>query len=212
MPKGLRGFQKGHPPFWLKGNPGNKHSKFTGAPGQGYQKGHRPFYTGGAVMGHAPTNTKPTMYPGHPSWKLDPYAFGQPLGEEHRKRGGNRPKDKERACLEAIQNGTSEPKLLARFPAGMVKRLSALHKVAEDSSHKDWINAMRMVREILTHLRGVKGEDDRSEDASKPDVIQIAHGHVEKDLPGNEKAPAPDGRAQGPGEGEVNPPSPQKAS
>ncbi len=190
------GFQPGHAPFWTKGNPGNRHSKFTGAPGQGFQRGHRPYYTGGSVKGHAPTNRNP------PPIKADPrYSFAAPLGSINQAKGQRmgKAKSKERECLEAIQNGRKDAELVVpagRFPPGMVARLRALHDVAEDSAHRDFMHAQRMVSDILTHQRGgKKGEEDGGDGAPADGfTVRVVHGHATTPLPGAaEEKPPPAG-------------------
>lgn len=180
-------FEKGHKPYWTKGNPGGKGNRAKkGEPGRpahvGYQRGHPPYYTGGSVPGHAPTRIG-----GNPALQelnakgTNPYQFDQPLGALNRIKGGNRPKDKERECLEAIENGV-EDKALKRFPQGMVARLRSLAEVAQDVTHKDWINAQRLVREIRTRLRGQTPEELAA--SREPDVIEVITGRLEVPLPG----------------------------
>lgn len=164
-----------------------------------FQKGHPPYYTGGSVPGHAPTNTKPTMYPGHPNWKLGDYEFGRtPLGEENRKKGGNRPKDKERRCLEELQSGQDRDNILERrYPKRMIARLRALLDVSENPDHKDFINAQRMIREILGKHRGIH-HDDRP--TGERGSIELIDGHVDVPLPGSGAAPVGEGPAGSEGE------------
>lgn len=154
------------------------------APGQGFKKGHPPHYTGGSVPGHAPTYTgPPTMHRGHPNWKLEPYRFGNPAGDANRKKGGNRPKDKERCCLEEIQNGQDRDEILERrYPPRMIRRLQALLDVAEDKEHRDFMHAQRQVREILTRNRGDSSADRAAE--GPKDTIEVYHGRVEAQMPG----------------------------
>jgi hypothetical protein len=163
-----------------------------GEPGRpphvGFQPGHRPFYTGGSVPGHAPTNPAGHMPPEHyerlhgPNGVLKQYQFGQPLGNEHSKKGGNRPKDKERNCLEEIQNGQERDEILQRrYPPRMIKRLKALLDVSEAKGHRDFMHAQRQVREILTRNRGDPSE--RAADGQK-DTIEVWHGRVDAQMPG----------------------------
>src|SRR5688500_16077128 len=81
---------------------GNRTRGAARSPNCGFQKGHPPYYTGGSVPGHAPTNPN-----GHAETLSNAYRFDQPLGRENMLKGRGRPKDKERECLEALQNGTS---------------------------------------------------------------------------------------------------------
>ena len=69
----------------------------------------------------------------------------------------------------------------------MVRRLCALQDVAEDTEHKDFLQAQRFVREILMRLRGTKEEA-----AVEPASIQIIHGHIDEPLPGAQIEPVPE--------------------
>lgn len=167
-----------------------------------FEKGHPPYYTGGAKPGHAPTNPNGHL-PGlvqHGRRVGAAWGFDQPLGAENRRKGGRQAKNKERLCMEAIQNQDETRSLAARtksleqrFPPGMVRRLLALHAVAQDPSHRDFLHAQRLVREILTTLR--KQPDEDGTDASAPtsaDAIVVVHGRIDVPMPGAaEQPPAP---------------------
>jgi len=170
-----------------------------------FEKGHPPYYTGGAVKGHAPTSDGSPLK----TWKNSPlnpdsakykYRFDQPLGIENRKKGSGSKsvKSKERACLEAIQAGQDRDKILERrFPIGMIRRLRALESVACDPSHKDFIHAIRMVSDILSHQRGGP-ESDKGQAAP---TIALFHGQITAPMPGTEKEegePAEEGGAGSP--------------
>lgn len=169
------------------GKGGNRAKR--GEPGRpphvGFQKGHRPFYTGGSVPGHAPTNVKGEAEylvhsindPTHPHYQ---YRFDQPLGIENRKKGGRWAKDRERQCLEAIQNGSDPEKLKKRFPPGMVDRLDALHRVATDDDHRDFMHAQRMISEILKRLgrNTAEGANGDGTDSMGVASIELAPGHA----------------------------------
>lgn len=157
----------------------------------GYQfpKGHPPYYRGGAVPGHRPTCVKgPGMNKNHPNWKLGPYAFGQPKGEPHRKMGGNRPKDKERRCLEDLQAGQDPAKLRKKYPAKMVARLEALLEASSDPNHRNFLGSFYLVREILGKHRGERSEPV---EAPEPDSIQVVVGRIDVPMPGAENEEAP---------------------
>lgn len=131
------------------------------------------------------------MHQGHPNWKLGAYAFGSTaIGNENRKKGRNRPKDKERNCLEEIQNGQERDQILERrYPPRMIRRLRALLDVAEDSTHRDFMHAQRQVREILTRHRGTR-EDEDAEAAARPtDTINVTFGRIDVPMPGSPGAP-----------------------
>lgn len=162
-----------------------------------FEKGHPPYYTGGSVPGHAPTNPNaPGMSPDHPNWKLGEYAFGTTAkGEENRKKGQGRPKDKERRCLEEIQAGQERDQILERrYPPRMIKRIRALLEVSEDPTHRDWMNAVREVSKILGRNRGTS---DENAEAKEPDRIEVTFGRLDIPMPGAGKDPPKDGGGPG---------------
>lgn len=163
------------------------------------------------MPGHAPTQTGVTMYPGHPNWKLDPHLFGQPGTEVHQRKGGRNARSKERQCLEALQNARRGEhldkkceKLCERFPPGMVYRLRALHDVASDPEHKDFMNAQRMVSSILTHLEDKSGGAESGSGELGVPRIELAHGSVDVPLPGSESPQEPGGTPEGSDDSLVN--------
>ena len=160
-------------------------------PGHRYEKGHPAHYTGGSVPGHAPTNpngnAEAFVHRGAP-------RFGTAEAEANRRKGGRQAKNKERLCLEAIQNQSGRfsrdsviERLSQRFPTGMVKRLLALHDVCEDTDHKDFIQAQRLAREILTTLKKQPGDIEEGDALSVPgsgDTITVMHGRIDVPMPG----------------------------
>ena len=157
-----------------------------------FQKGNDPNrYTGGAKPGHAPTNPNghmPGLEKAHATPGAFAYRFDQPLGQQNRAKGGRQAKNKERTCMEAIQNQTEpdERKLVQRgFPVGMVRRLMALHVVSQDPEHKDFLHAQRLVREILTTLKKQPGEDESDPSApTSGDTITVFEGRIDVPMPG----------------------------
>ena len=144
-------------------------------------KGHT-----GSVNGHAPT------YPGNPEslkkararMRELGYGFDQEKGKKNRAKG-NRPFDKEARCLQEIQNGQEDDKvLLKRFAPRLIRRVKALLDTAEDSGHKDFIHANRMIQDILGHRRGPRAGEDEEAQKSEPDSIEVTFGRVEIDMPG----------------------------
>ena len=154
-------------------------------PGDGrFQKGHPAYYRGGAVPGHRPTNTKRTMHKDHPNWKLGAYQFGTPKGDEFRKLGAGRPKDKERRCLEEIQAGQEDEEvLLRRYPPRMVRRMKALLDASEDPAHKNFLGSQYLIREILGKHRGQRAE---APPPGAADTITVFHGRHDVPMPGAE--------------------------
>lgn len=150
------------------------------------------------MPGHAPTNMDP------PPFTARGLPFGHPAMEVHRKKGGRNARSKERECLEALQNADLDDldakcaKLTRRFPPGMVYRLRALHDVASDPEHKDFMNAQRMVSDILKHLEKKPGDQDPAAlaGAGVP-IIELAHGSVEMPLPGSVAPQEPEGAPAG---------------
>lgn len=212
-------FQKGHGAF--PGNPGStgKRGQWkrpdVAAKGLGFQKNHPAFYRGGSVPGHAPTNLDPQHLNGpdgfarknlnDPTSLAYPYRFDQPRGMENRKKGGRQAKSKLRECLEAVQNGTRG--IEKRFPPGMLKRMRVLQETAEDPTHRDFMNAQRLVLQILTTL-GKQPGDMEGRPESEGGSIELLHGHVDVPLPGavkKEAPPALEGTPAAPAPSEVNP-------
>jgi len=167
----------------------------------GFQPGHPPYYRGGSVQGHAPTNTTDLAHLNGPDGAArrahnDPstpayaYRFDQPKGQVNQKKGGGRPKDRERQCVEALQNGCDEEDLCARFAPRLVKRLAALLDVSENPEHRDFLHAQRLIREILAHQRGER-ETELAEAAAARDVIELHQGVVHAALPGGVESEPP---------------------
>lgn len=132
------------------------------------------------MPGHAPTNVN-----GPPAWSTPP-----PNAANFKGRGGGRPKDKERECLEAIQNldeitAEARENLSRRYPPGMVKRLVALHSMATDSTSKDCLNAQRLIRDILSHQRGLRDSEMPPPSAT----ITLLHGAADVPMPGTKRPP-----------------------
>lgn len=159
-----------------------------------FQKGNDPNrYTGGSKPGHAPTNPNGIGLPPKPPPGAHAYRFDQPLGQQNRMKGGRGwAKNKERTCMEAVQNQTepNEKKLVQRgFPVGMVRRLMALHVVSQDPTHKDFLNAQRLVRDILTTLKKQTGEEEAdAAAATSGDTIHVVRGRVDVPMPGAAEA------------------------
>jgi len=82
--------------------------------------------------------------------------------------------------MEALQNGKEPSELAKRFPPLQVARLAALHDVAVDTAHRDFIKAQMLVREILVRLK--EGEGDGPAGSSEIVLLHGDIGHVQ--LPG----------------------------
>jgi hypothetical protein len=115
------------------------------------------------------------------------------LAEARKNASKNRPKNKERECLEALQNGKSDEELRAqgRFPVVMIERLSILLRTACDPDHREYIRAQLLVREILqSNTRHAKVDDEaRARAAAETNkVIVNIHNtpHVDVPMPGRE--------------------------
>lgn len=187
-----------------------------GEPGRpayvGFQRGHPPYYTGGSVKGHAQTNKGDiSRIPPEYRSAANPHSLGQPAGSlNHSSRvktnGLMRHKARERQCLEALQNGKEADDLERHFPPGLVRRLKALAEVAEDPTHRDFLNANRLLRDILGTDRGVDPDEPTAAGAALE--IRVLRGSTDpRDLPSLPGAPAPPGEAAGPGSEEGQPPS-----
>jgi hypothetical protein len=155
--------------------------------------------TGGSVPGHLPTNPNGNREPldaaRAPGGGAYAYRFGQPLGDVARRKGSmGRVKNKERQCLEAIQNQTGKQseeaelkRLTDRFPHGMVRRLKALQAVCEDPDHPAFIHAQRLAREILTTQKKGKDDPEDGDGASAPtsgDTIEVIQCRISVPMPG----------------------------
>lgn len=99
------------------------------------------------------------------------------------------PQDRARACLEAIQNKPDDPNLEARltqrFPEGLVRRLLELHRVSVDTEHKDWLQANRLILDILTPQQ--PKEEEQAAQSAAGRAITLVHGRVDVPLPGQQK-------------------------
>lgn len=153
-------------------------------------------------MGHAPTNPNGgPLQPLEARLKaIEPYQFGKPGGNHHGANGA-RATSKQRECMEAIQNlddpedSASLKKLHRRFSPGMVSRLAALQVASMDPSLTHFLQAQRLIREILIvpHRREVEADSAPAQPDERP-AIELLHGHVDMPLPGGkEEAPTAPG-------------------
>lgn len=168
---------------------------YRGDYGQGYKKGHPCYYRGGAVKGHAPTSDGKHLPHGHlrdPNHPAFLNQFDQPKGRVNQEKGQRmqKQKTKERECLEAIQNGTPDEKLVApsgRYPARMVARLRALLDASEDQSHKFFIQSQQLVREILSTRKGGAHDDaEAAPEAAQAMEVHVYRGRIDVPMPGLE--------------------------
>ena len=182
----------------------------------------------GGKHGHGPTNNGSHLQEEHrrgfhdPTSKLYAARFDQPEGAKNREKGGNRPKDRQRACLERVMRWELEgadtleslpsnakmslAKLKREHPIGIIRSMFSLRIVAEDFGHKDFMNAQRLVREILTKLQGHKDDDQMK---PEPDSITVTVGRLNVPLPGadsDDPAPPEGGSGSAGAEGAVNAP------
>lgn len=94
--------------------------------------------------------------------------------------------------MEALQNGKDPAELAKRYPAGMVNRLAVLHQVAEDLTHRDFIKAQMLVREVLA--RG-SSEGDGGGGGERHEIT-LLHGTASS-VPLPVSGPAPEGKEPG---------------
>ena len=121
------------------------------------------------------------------------------------------PRDRERECLEDIQNLTPVENL-GRYPPGLVMRMQALYEVANNKNHDDFIAAQRLVREILART---SGPQEGAVAAIGPARIEVYEGRIEIPMPGAQGDAGPAaGESAEPAEGvQSQPPSiPQNGS
>lgn len=169
-------------------------------------------------MGHAPTNPNGSpLQPLEARIKaLEPYQFGKPGGNRQGANGA-RATSKQRECMEALQNledpedARALKKLHRRFSPGMVNRLAALQIASMNPELTHFLQAQRLIREILIvpHRREVEADSAPPQRDERP-AIELLHGHVDVPLPGGkEEAPtAPGiGALPGPDEGGRKPSS-----
>jgi hypothetical protein len=138
-------------------------------------------YRGGAVPGHAPTNTAGVAWSLPTTNNITAHQFGKPGGND-RGNNGSAATARQRKCMEAIESGNSEKVLLKRFPMGMVTRLIALHKAACDMNSPWFLQAQREVYRItIAPLRRKEEEEAAPKEA---EVIEVRVGRLEVPMPG----------------------------
>lgn len=149
-----------------------------------FQKGLDPNrYNGGSVPGHAPTSDGSQL----------PKGGNPALLRQHQFQPGNKPQNngrpatsKQRHCMEAVQNleslddAVKIEKITQRFPMRMVLRLVQLQRASEDRGDPFFLQAQRLIREILL-VPNRKGDTGEDEDDSKPKgatVIRAYFGDI----------------------------------
>lgn len=122
-------------------------------------------YRGGAVVAHLSTHQD---------------GLGASLANRMRL-AGHKSRSKEREIMEALQNGKAPIELKKRYPPLQVERLAQLHDVAVDITHRDFIKAQILVREILVRNEA-DGDGTRPSEAT---TITLLHGTADRiPLPG----------------------------
>jgi len=145
----------------------------------------------GAVKGKAPSTPNgniASIQKAIDASRAGGHAFDQAKGRTYINKHGSS-KDRERRCLEEIQNGQEKDSILERrYPPRMIKRIRALLAVTEDSENKDFIHAWRLVREILGKRQGHPEED---KEKAQPDRVEVTFGRMDVPMPGTPGATPP---------------------
>ena len=154
----------------------------------------------GSEPGHAPTSDASHLA-GLKPHDVTAHQLGKPGGSDPRGSPGRPATGKQRECMEAVQNLEDRDdkqalaELVKRYSPGMVRRLIALQDISEDPESGHFLQAQRLIREILIAPKR-RADEENAAPVKAPDTIQVTVGRINVPMPGSGGADADRNHAQ----------------